>query len=95
MSGLEPGTVYRALREVQEGADPADVYQQLMGESINPEEAIEMEILDANEADHDFEECRDKFGRGSFCHGTSCVHIQGGIRLQVDCPCTCHQGEEP
>lgn len=94
MTALEPGAVYQALQEVQDGADPAETYARLMGEAIDPEEAIEMEILDANEADHDFEECRNKFQRSSFCHGSTCVYITGNIRFQVDCPCTCHQGEE-
>lgn len=91
---LDPGAVYRGLQEVQEGADPADVYQRLMSDAIDPEEAIQDAYYADIENDHDHEECRDKFQRGSFCHGSTCVHIQGGIRLQVDCPCTCHQGDE-
>jgi hypothetical protein len=91
---LEPGAVYRALLEVQDGGDPAEVYASLMEGAIDPEEAVMEMFMDDVEADHDFEECRDKFARGSFCHGSTCVYT-GNFRMQVDCPCECHKDEEP
>lgn len=89
---LEPGGVYRALVEVQDGADPAEVYARLMEGAIDPEEAVMEIYLDEVAADHTFEECRDKFTRGSFCHGSTCIYM-GNVRMQVDCPCECHKGE--
>lgn len=89
---LEPGGVYRALVEVQVGADPAEVFARLLEDAIDPEEAVMEMFMDDVEADHSFEECRDKFARGSFCHGSTCVYT-GDIRIQVDCPCECHKEE--
>jgi hypothetical protein len=60
---------------------------------VDPDEAMESEYFEAIETDHDFQECRDKFLRMSFCHGSTCVYYPGGIRLQVDCPCECHKEE--
>ena len=60
---------------------------------MSPEEAVLEQFMDDVEADHDFEECRDKSTRGSFCHGTTCVYAPGGIRVQVDCPCECHKND--
>lgn len=93
---LEPAAVYRALQEVQDGADPGDVYAQLMTEAIDPEEAVMEMFMDDVEAEHDFDDCRAKTERGSFCHGTTCVYM-GPVRMQVDCPCECHKNypEEP
>lgn len=90
---LEPGAVYRALLEVQDGADPANVYQRLMGEAIDPEEAIENDLAEHAEAAHNHVECREKAQTIGLCYGFTCVYIPGG-RLQVDCPCDCHRGEE-
>lgn len=90
---LEPGAVYRALTEVQDGADPAEVYARLMEDAIDPEEAVMEMFMDDVEAEHDFEECRDKFARRSFCHGSTCVQM-GPVRLQVDCPCECHKNDQ-
>lgn len=90
---LEPGAVYRALQEVQDGSDPADVYQRLIGESIDPEEAIQDDFFDQVEAAHDFGECREKSLTVGICYGFTCVHVEGG-RLLTDCPCACHKDEE-
>jgi hypothetical protein len=98
VSGLDPGAVYRALQEVADGADPADEYAKLMGDSIDPEEAIQEAIADAAEEAHDFDECRYKHECGvGFCMGTTCKESYsnkyGTVRLTVDCPCKCHEGE--
>lgn len=92
---IEPGSVWRGLQEVQEGADPADVYARLVSDSIDPEEAAENDFHEHVENAHTFEECREKNASNGICFGTTCQYVGGGIRLQVDCPCTCHQGEEP
>lgn len=92
MSGLEPGAVYRALQEVQDGADPADVYAELMGDAIDPEEAIQEAIADADDEAHDFPECREKYQRLGICFGTTCHHAPNMI-ITTDCPCKCHEGE--
>ena len=95
MSGLlEPGAVYRALEEVNEGAEPADVYQRLMSEAPDPEELIEDHHLEAIEADHDLAQCRSKAIRRSFSHGFTCQSF-GDARIMTDCPCTCHKEETP
>jgi hypothetical protein len=97
---LEPGAVYRALQEVQEGADPADVYARLIGEAVDPAEAIENDFHDHIDEAHDFDECRDKHAASGICFGFTCqtLHMaQVGpvrLRLRTDCPCTCHKGEE-
>lgn len=89
---LEPEAVYRALLDVQEGADPAEVYAGLMEDAIDPEEALAEMFSDEVENAHDHDDCRDKNMRGSFCHGSTCIYI-GNVRMQVDCPCECHKGE--
>lgn len=89
---LEPGAVWRGLQEVQEGADPADVYSRLMGDTIDPEEAMENEMLDHMEDAHDFDECREKALTAGLCYGFTCVYV-GNARIMTDCPCKCHQGE--
>lgn len=91
---LEPGAVYRGLQEVQEGADPADVYARLMEDAIDPEDAILEEYIEATEEDHDNEDCLVKFRRNGFCFGTSCKHLDEGLRIQTLCPCKCHEGED-
>ena len=91
MPDLDPGAVYRALQDVDEGADVADVYARLMGDSIDPEEAVQEAIADAEDTAHDFDECRGK-SLMDWCRGTTCRHIPGGI-LTVDCPCKCHDWE--
>lgn len=94
MSALfEPGAVYRALQEVQEGADPADVYARLMGESVDPEEAIENDFHDHLGYAHDFPVCRDKHATNGTCFGFTCQAV-GEVRIMTDCPCTCHKEEE-
>jgi hypothetical protein len=50
-------------------------------------------MLAAEEAAHSFDECRNKYQSIGFCMGTTCRHLPGMI-LTVDCPCTCHEGEE-
>lgn len=92
MSLLDPGAVYRALQEVADGADPADEYAKLMGDAIDPEEAIQEEIADAEEEAHDFPECREKHLRVGYCMGTTCRHAPNMI-ITVDCPCKCHEGQ--
>jgi hypothetical protein len=93
MSELEPGAVYRALQEVAEGADPAEVYGALLTDTGFPEEELTEDMLAAEEAAHSFDECRNKYQSIGFCMGTTCRHLPGMI-LTVDCPCTCHEGEE-
>lgn len=94
---IEAGAVWRGLQEVQEGADPADVYARLTGEAIDPEEAIENELLDHVEEAHDFPECREKALTVGLCYGFTCQVVPapqvGHVRVMTDCPCKCHQGE--
>ena len=92
MAELEPGAVYRALQEVDEGADVAEVYASLMNDAGYAEEDIENDLHDAAEEAHDFPECREKYQRTGFCMGTTCRHLPGMI-LTVDCPCKCHAAE--
>lgn len=95
---IEPGAVWRGLQEVQEGADPADVYARLIGDSTDPEEAIENDFHDALEEAHDFTECREKNLTAGICFGFTCQTMAtaylGPGRIMTDCPCTCHQGEQ-
>ena len=91
MKRLEPGAVYRALQEVDEGGDVAEVYASLMNDAGFPEEEITDAMLAAEEAAHSFDECRGK-SLMDWCRGTTCRHIPGGV-ITVDCPCTCHDGE--
>lgn len=95
---LEEGSVWRGLQEVHDGADPADVYARLTNESCDIEEAIENQIHDELEEAHDFEECREKVLTTSICHGFTCQTITmaqvGPVRMMLDCPCICHQGEQ-
>jgi hypothetical protein len=91
---LEPGAVYRALQEVSDGKDPAEAYAGLMEGAVDPEEAVMEQYLSDLEGDHDDEACRNKATSGGFCHGSVCQYLPGGIRLQVDCPCTCHNWEK-
>lgn len=90
---LDPGAVWRGLQEVQDGADPADVYARLTSESGDIEEAIENEFHDALEEAHDFNECREKVLTTSICYGFTCAATDSG-RIMTDCPCTCHKGDE-
>lgn len=90
---LEPAAVWQGLQEVQDGADPADVYQKLMAESVDAEDVLMDEYWASLAAEHDNQECQGKFTRGSFCHGSQCRYFPGGMRLQVDCPCACHAQE--
>lgn len=89
---LEPAAVWHALQEVQDGADPADIYQRLISESVDLTEAIENDYMDHVEESHDFKECRDKHLTRSYCYGFTCVPINGG-NLMCDCPCECHKDE--
>lgn len=90
---LEPGSVWRGLQEVHDGADPADIYARLIGESVDPEEAIENDFHHGLDEAHDFEECRGKNATNGICFGFTCAATDSG-RIMTDCPCKCHQGED-
>ncbi|UYM26630.1 hypothetical protein SEA_BAUER_81 [Arthrobacter phage Bauer] len=90
---LEPGAVYRALQEVSEGKDPAEAYQALLADAVDPEELVMEQYFDDVAEQHSDEACREKAQRGSFCHGSACQYLPGGIRIQADCPCNCHEWE--
>lgn len=56
MPELEPGAVYRALQEVEDGALADEVYAALMSDAGFPEEELTDAMLAAEETAHSFEE---------------------------------------
>lgn len=70
------------------------IAEEIMEDAIDPEESILEEYIEATEEDHDNEDCLVKFRRNGFCFGTSCKHLDEGLRIQTLCPCKCHEGED-
>lgn len=92
---IEPSALWQALQDVDDGQEPAEVYARVMGE-VNDIESIEEELFQQVEDAHDHDQCDARHDRGGigYCPGITCVNV-GGVRLTVDCPCKCHEGEVP
>jgi hypothetical protein len=86
---IEPGAFLQALKEVDDGAEPEDVYGRYMSEAGDPEE-ITLQMLSEVESDHT-KGCEQKISVNGYCPGVVCSRTRGGKdRRVMDCDCKCH-----
>lgn len=86
---IEPGAFLQALKEVDDGAEPEDVYRNYMAG------LEDMDWVHDLPEDVHTEGCKVKFYNIGYCPGVICVRSLGGAeRMVMTCDCDCHGSDD-